>query len=499
MSERIISTSTTGTGTASLLGHVDTVIAQQSGQNGGSIDNSNHSDQVDHLETQIANLGILLDRRMFATKHGIMYEGKRDLPNLLGYPEKITLDDYYAQFKRGGIARRIVLTYPNATWSGDISVSETDKPGDETPFETETDELFEKFNIWSLFRRADIAASLGHYSVILLGLDDITIKEDRTSNIELKDKVEKGERVLKSLYIFREANAEIVRGDSVTDHGDERFGLPKLYTLNFGGDIGSGIKVHHSRILHITSDPIDDELSTNPVLEAVFDLLYANMKVLHGGAEVFLRNIQGRQHINVNKEVKFGDKAQQELQKRSEEFEIGLRKTLATQQATLDLLQLEAPEFSDNSLAVLREIAATVDIPLVRLLGSQAGKLASGEQERFDWASSIQTRRRLFGVRVARNLIDRFIEFGILPSPKQYVVNFSSLAVLNDIEKAGIAFKQAQANNIQVKLGDDPILLSSEIRDNIWAKEQLTKEQLKEFTFSGQQSVSKLGGYWGGK
>ncbi len=470
-----------------LIGIDQPQVAQSTNQNGSQVMQA----QINQLETQVTNLGILLDRRAFAIEHGLMYDGKRDLPKLLGYLEKISLDNYYAQFKRGGIAKRIVVTHPNATWSGDISISETDEPGDITPFETQAEKLFEKFNIWSLFRRADIAAALGRYSVILLGLDDITTEQDKSSSIELKDEVEKGERTLNSLHIFREANAKIEQSNLVSDHGDERFGLPKFYTLDFGGSVGSGIEVHWSRILHITSDPIDNELETNPILEAIFDLLYANMKVLHGGAEIYYRNIKGRQHLNVNDNVKFGAQAQKELQKVAEEFELGIRNTLPTQQATLDLLQLEAPEFNNNSLAILREIAATVDIPLVRLLGSQAGKLASGEQERFDWATSIQTRRRLFGVRVVRDLTDRFIEYQILPQPKQYVVDFSSLSVLTDIEKSEIALKQAQANKVQIEFGDDPILISSEIRDTIWARDQLTNKQLERF-IGGQNNQGTI-------
>ena len=63
-----------------------------------------------------AATSMLQSRANLAARVGLTFDGQRDLYKYLGYKRNLDYADFYARYKRGGIASRIVDAYPQATW-----------------------------------------------------------------------------------------------------------------------------------------------------------------------------------------------------------------------------------------------------------------------------------------------------------------------------------------------------------------------------------------------
>ena len=49
-------------------------------------------------------------------RQGVTFDGARDMYATLGYPDEISYQDYYARYKRGGIAKTIIDAFVEETW-----------------------------------------------------------------------------------------------------------------------------------------------------------------------------------------------------------------------------------------------------------------------------------------------------------------------------------------------------------------------------------------------
>ncbi|HLU48832.1 MAG TPA: hypothetical protein VK116_12140, partial [Planctomycetota bacterium] len=111
-------------------------------------------------------------RSIYARLAGQHFNGDRDLYDVCGYPRHIGPEEYLGAYLRGDLAARIVDAYPDATWREPPTVKrDGTNEGDDDDFSKAIEELDEKFGFWSVLSRLDRLAGLGHYGVLLVGLD----------------------------------------------------------------------------------------------------------------------------------------------------------------------------------------------------------------------------------------------------------------------------------------------------------------------------------------
>lgn len=115
-----------------------------------------------------------------------LIDPRRNLDAECGYPETRDLDkdQYRDLFDRDPIANRVVSVYPQETWRCPVSIRETEDQDKTTPFEMAWDQLQraiigdswhqeEKGNIvWEALARADVMSGVGHFGLLLIGIDD---------------------------------------------------------------------------------------------------------------------------------------------------------------------------------------------------------------------------------------------------------------------------------------------------------------------------------------
>ena len=143
----------------------------------------------------------LLGRSQVGTSH----DGHRNIYELVGYPDSISLKMLDDMYSREDIASRIVDAPAEETWRMEPRVFEDEDPQNETPFEKDWKSIRKRLKVFHYFHRVDRLAGIGHYGVLFIGL------KDGQSNLALPvENVSSPEQVI-YLQPLRESHATVVQ------------------------------------------------------------------------------------------------------------------------------------------------------------------------------------------------------------------------------------------------------------------------------------------------
>lgn len=397
-----------------------------------------------------------LFRRATMTRAGITFSGRRDLFETLGYKRDLRYEDYYARYKRGGLAKRIIDIFPAATWRLPPIVREKDNPDEtqQTPFEAAWDAFALRLGLWQMCARLDRLASLGHYAVLVLGL---------RGQLEWSQEAQRVRSPEDVLYLNAYSQEHARLRELVNVETSPLFGRPANYRIDFarhtgsspildddlrplmGGNFGSQVVVHASRVLHVAEDGLEDDIFGTPGLEAVWNYLDDLEKLVGGTSEMTWQDAKRRIVLSLDPTAALSADAATQLTAEVEEFTHELRNFLRVQGMNVTQLEGRVPDASANIATLTDLIAGTKGIPKRRLFGSERGDLASSQDEN-NWAASVRERQQQFAEPVIlRPLIDRLIQLQALPVPSQgYLVEWPSLLITTEKERSEIALNWAR-------------------------------------------------------
>lgn len=383
----------------------------------------------------------IVKRAQLADMMGMSFDGKRNINEALGYKKDITYKDYWFAFKRQDIAKAIINRPIKGTWQGDVDILEADDDQD-TPLEKAWKKLMDEHKLKDKFTRVDRLTCIGRYGVLLLGLDDVRRKEDALQPVT------PGKRRLEYIKPLGESSAEVISWD--TRASSKRYGLPVMYQLTINDPKADGInitmRVHYTRLLHITGDKLESEVFGEPVLEAVFNRLEDLKKLVGGSAEMFWKGARPGLAAKINPDFEMSAKQEEELERQIDEYEHSLRRIMLLQGADLDSLAQQVSDPKSHVDIQIQMISAVTGIPKRILTGSERGELASS-QDLDTWRELIQTRREEFAeLQILRPFIDRCIELGILPeADEKYTVQWTDLHAPSEKDKAEVGKIRASA------------------------------------------------------
>lgn len=384
---------------------------------------ANWRDIIGLIRNSVPEL-LLRSRSELMSKVGTTFGGGRKHYEIFGWPVSLDWDYYEHLYKRGGIARRIVVAYPQATWRSAPVVSEIDKAGDPkvlSPFEEAWKTLVGALNLFHYLERADRLARLGTFSLLFMGYSDAKRQEDLVEPVGVFSG-----KTPPILYLQAYGQNKIQVNSWEDDYSSPRYGLPKIYQITFEvASSGSSsarpatrsVLVHHSRTLHIAEDQFDCDSEGAPCLEPVLNYLLDLEKVHGSSAESFFQQSPPLLMLNADKEATIDSLDDDDTQDKVESFIHGYKRWLSTQGMTATML---APQLGDPSSIkemLLELIAGTTGIPKRILVGSERGELASTQDETA-WNSRVEERQMNWAEpMVLRKLIDIWIDLGILPKP----------------------------------------------------------------------------------
>ncbi len=357
-----------------------------------------------------------------ASRLGKSYSGKRDVYTAIGYSKTLEFDDYNARYIRQDISTTIVEAPVLGSWRIDPIITENQP--EETELVKAWGNLARKKQIIPKLISADIVCGIGYYSVILLGLNDGgDLSQEVTSASEL-------------LYLmpYNEKNAQIIK--LVTDTKNERYGMPELYSLrmdnvNLSGTTSGGTftqTVHWSRVIHVTDGAHCSPIIGTPRLENVFNRLEDLLRVLSSAGEAYWQIAFPGYNFKLEQDSEFeGSRSQTlaELQTEIDKFVNQFQRYMKLEGVSVEALNAHLTSPKDFVDVLLTIISAARRIPKRILIGTEEGKLA-GEQDSKHWDDDMNVRRHRHNEPILlRPLIDRLLDFGVLPPVQDPEVGYS--------------------------------------------------------------------------
>jgi hypothetical protein len=382
---------------------------------------------------------------------GSTHDGLRQMEEVLGYKDTLTYRDFKRAYIRNDLAKRIVNTWPNATWSQPPLVYDDQDNDVDTPFELAWQALEKRLAIYRNLRLIDRLAQLGHYGCLLIGLRGQPLLSQPAQAVRSPDDV----------LFLQPYSEELLTVETFgTDAGDPLYGKPQTYRLVGGAtsdttDMGlrrpthAGVIVHASRVLHMPGeDGLDDpDIYGQPILEAVYNKLVDLMKVVGGSAEMFWRDAKRRIALEVQEGYTLSPDAAAQLTQEAEEYQHGLRDFLRLMGVQAKDLSGTVSSPKEHFETIMQCIAGTVKIPTRILLGSERGELASSQDEDAYLREVAQREVNYAQPRGLDPLIERFIALRILPPPRneEWVVTWPNVWTLSEQAQATIMKDRAAA------------------------------------------------------
>lgn len=382
-----------------------------------------------------SDASIMTSRARLANQAGKHFGGDRDLYETMGYPRVLLPEDYTDAYKRGDIAGRIIDAYPDATWR-----EAPDFKADEKFLNT-WKALDNKYQLWRTFHRLDRLVNLGHYGILVMGLDGAEPMNEPAKGKDYN---------LIYLQPHSERTAMVTKWEN--DPTNPRYGLPVLYRVTTGVNwtgVGAGqrvVVVHHSRVIHIAERPLEDVSIGMPRLERVFNRLMDTDKLAGAAPEMYWQNVAMIMAFMSEANTEIDPEAAKDMKAQLEEMQHGLRRFLTLQGVTGENLApgLQGSDPSSTFSMLIDLIAGATGIPKRILLGNEAGELASSQDEN-NWQARIVERREQFA---GPTIIEAFIragqKLGFLPAGFEEL-EWPEADTLGDQGRAEVAEKKSNA------------------------------------------------------
>lgn len=362
------------------------------------------------------------------------YSGDRDIYQALGYPIELTAEDFMSRYLRQDIAAAVIDRPVNATWQGDITLYEANT--DDITNDPLWEDIYTTLRLKNVLKRLDRLSCIGQYGVLLLGFDDV---KDQTM---FSQPVIPGKRKLLYLKPYSEISATIEK--FVEDPNDPRYGLPEYYNIQTGG-LSKGnateqqtIRVHHSRVLHITGNKLESEVYGLSELTQIMNRLIDLEKITGSSAEMYWRGARPGYHMKPDPDYELSDTERKNLQTQIDEYEHNLRRIFANEGIDMKALETQVSDPTNHVNVQIQMISAVTGIPQRILTGSEMGQLAS-TQDQDNWLRYIASRREEYAEEaILRPLIEMLQKYGILKEDAEYVIQWDELFSLSDKDKAEI-------------------------------------------------------------
>jgi len=408
-----------------------------------------------------------------------LFDPRRDIDEECGYPKVITEEQFRAMYDRE-MGRRVVNVYPEETWKRFPTINEDPDPEKNTPFEVSLDTLDSKHHLLHYMQRADELSGVGHYGVILWGLNDGKhLNEpvegweqwEETTGTPRAGKVTGPKR--KVIYI-RVLDESLVR---IATYDDEvtspRYGKPKTYTITLSdprnqesGAVATPANmtdstVHWTRISHIADNRKTSEVMGTPRMEPVWNRLCDLRKVLGGNGEMYWRG--GFPGVSLETQPGLENATLDEEATRTMMFNYmnGLQRYIALTGMSAKSLAPQIADPTSSFDAQIKAICITIAVPYRVFMGIEEGVIA-GDQATKAWNGRLSNRQgRYVTPMIIDPVLQRLVDYGVLVPPKVpqgWEVAWPDITAPGEKETAEVAALKTEAFAKYVGGGVDALI-----------------------------------------
>lgn len=407
-----------------------------------------------------------------------LFDPRRDIDDECGYPKIISQEQYRRQYDRG-LGQRVVDVYPSETWKEFPTIYEDPDPATNTPFEEGLEVLDKRLHLLHYLQRADELSGVGHYGLILWGLDDGKQLNEPVDGHEAWEEATGTpgtptpgtERRIIFIRVFDESLVQIAAYE--TDVTSARYGLPTFYNVTLTDprrQEGSAIttpadatltSVHWSRVTHIVDNRKTSEVLGAPRQEASWDRLMDLRKVLSGSGEMFWRGGFPGVSLETQPGLEGAEFDEEATARMMFDYMNGLQRYIALTGMSAKSL---APQIADPSASFkvqIQAICVIIGVPYRVFMGIEEG-VVSGDQATKAWEGRLANRQaRYVTPMIIDPVLQRLISYSALPptaEPMGWTVEWPDQTQPGALEEAEVCNKKTEALAKYVGGGVDALI-----------------------------------------
>lgn len=414
-------------------------------------------------------------RRLQTMFPGFFGQTKHNYAKDFGWPDALDFNMYYGMYTRNGLAKAAVNKTSSKTWE-DYPTLANDDDKAENPQERSVNKHLRKLKLWQKMAEADRRSMVGGYSALIFRFADDKSFDQPAENVT---------GVLKLLEVIVAWAPQIHVSEWDNDKMSETYGQAKMYQFNEAEvhdnrQVNSRVRsfmVHPSRVLIWSAD---GTVFSRSILEAGYNDLIDMEKIKGAGGEGFWKNAKAAPVLEVDKDASLREMSAimgveedgllEAMNKQVEDYSKGFDNLLMLQgiQAKPMNVQLSVPE--SFFMVALQSFAASVEIPLKVLVGSQSGERASTEDAR-EWSQTINSRRINSTIPLIEAFVEAMSQVGILVG--DWHVKWSDLTRATVSDKLELAAKMSAINmRTDVRKTGEKVFTKEEIRAAVDYPEQ---------------------------
>ena len=389
-------------------------------------------------------------RRLTEMFPGYFGQTKHNYAKDFGWPDNVSFQMLFNMYKRNGLAKAAVHKTASKTWE-DFPKLAADAIDTNTQKEEAVIKHFRKLNFWQKMAEADRRAMVGHYSGLILRVSDGLRFEDPLNPAKTIG-------ITSLVEVIPAWSSQLTVSQWDHDIKSETYGQPLMFQFNEADVIENrrehpkarSFMVHPSRVMVWSTD---GTVFGRSLLEAGYNDLIDMEKIKGAGGEGFWKNAKAAPVLEIDKDASLRDMAMamgvepdgilEAMNKQVDSYAKGFDQLLMVQgiQVKPMNVQLSVPE--SFFMTALMSFAASVEMPLKILVGTQSGERASSEDAK-EWSQTINARRVNHVLPLINALVDKLIEGGFLVG--DWAVSWSDLTKATVSDKLELAMKMASIN-----------------------------------------------------
>ena len=379
-----------------------------------------------------------------------------------GYPEHIDFNLLYSMYERNSLAKAAVDKTTRKTWQDPPWLLETPRDGSEGAIKKETRlekairQHFSNIRFWTKVMEADRRSLVGRFGAVILRVAD-----NKPTNEPL-ERVSGGLDALVDVIPAWEGQLRVTQWD--TNPASMSYGDPLMFEYDEGqlGIYGNNPAVAQGRARKLTIHPsriiiwsMDGTMDQDSALKAGYNDLISIEKIKGAGGEGFWKNAKQAPILEMDKEADIAKMARamgitpervaDVMNEQAAKWQQGFDELLMLQGMTAKLPKIELPDPEHFFMNPLQCFAASFDIPLKVLVGTQTGERASSE-DASQWNQTCNFRRKNTVIPNILQIVKRLVMCGVLKENPEWFVDWTDLTESTMLEKIDRAGKMAKVN-----------------------------------------------------
>lgn len=402
---------------------------------------------------------------------------KHDFYADFGYPDQIDFNLVYDMYQRNSLARAAVDKTTRKTWQDPPWLLEKPRDGSEgatkkeTRLEKSIRQHFEDIRFWTKLMEADRRSLVGRFSAVILRVADGKPTDQPLT------KARGGLDALVDVIPVWEGQLRVTQWD--TDTASVTYGDPQMFEYDEGkvGDMNGMVSQGHNRRLTVHPSRIfiwspDGTMFGESSLKAGYNELITLEKITGAGGEGFWKNAKQAPILEMDKEADITkmaramgvpvEKIADIMNEQAANWQKGFDELLMLQGMTAKLPKIVLPDPEHFYMNSLQSFAASFDIPLKVLVGTQTGERASSE-DASQWNQTCNFRRKNTVIPNMLQIVKMLENCGILKENPDWFIDWTDLTEATMLEKIDRAGKMAKVN----KDAQDIVFTPTEMRATV--------------------------------